>query len=101
MTVTYEQLEKGADVVVATPGRLIDLFYRGSMRFSDLRTLILDEVDRMLDMGFLPDVRKIVNLCPWDERQTLFFSATMPPAIQTFAEWCLKDPVDWILMMNG
>ena len=89
-----EQLEKGADVVVATPGRLIDLFYRGSMRFSDLRTLILDEVDRMLDMGFLPDVRKIVNLCPWDERQTLFFSATMPPAIQTFAEWCLKDPVE-------
>ena len=47
----------------------------------------------MLDMGFLPQVRKIVNLCPWDERQTLFFSATMPPAIQTFAQWCLKDPV--------
>ncbi len=48
----------------------------------------------MLDMGFLPDVKKIVNLCPWDERQTLFFSATMPPAIQTFAEWCLNDPVE-------
>ena len=89
-----EQLEQGADVVVATPGRLIDLFYRGSMRFGELKSLILDEVDRMLDMGFLPDVRKIVNLCPWEERQTLFFSATMPPAIQTFAEWCLKDPVE-------
>jgi len=89
-----EQLERGADVVVATPGRLIDLFYRGPMRFSDLKTLILDEVDRMLDMGFLPDVRKIVNLCPWDERQTLFFSATMPPAIETFAQWCLKDAAE-------
>jgi ATP-dependent RNA helicase RhlE len=47
----------------------------------------------MLDMGFLPQVRKIVNLCPWEGRQTLFFSATMPPAIQTFAQWCLTDPV--------
>ncbi len=89
-----EQLERGADVVVATPGRLIDLFYRGTMRFGEMKILILDEVDRMLDMGFLPDVRKIVNLCPWEQRQTLFFSATMPPAIQTFAEWCLKDPVE-------
>jgi len=87
-------LERGADVVVATPGRLIDLFYRGTMRFGEMKVLILDEVDRMLDMGFLPDVRKIVNLCPWEQRQTLFFSATMPPAIQTFAEWCLKDPVE-------
>ncbi len=89
-----DQLERGADVVVATPGRLIDLFYRGTMRFGEMKVLILDEVDRMLDMGFLPDVRKIVNLCPWEQRQTLFFSATMPPAIQTFAEWCLKDPVE-------
>ena len=88
------QLEAGADIVVATPGRLIDMFYRGTMRFRDIKVLILDEVDRMLDMGFLPDVKKIVNVCPWDERQTLFFSATMPPAIQTFAEWCLNDPVE-------
>jgi ATP-dependent RNA helicase RhlE len=82
-----------ADIVVATPGRLIDMFYRGNMRFNEIKVLILDEVDRMLDMGFLPIVRKIVNLCPWEGRQTLFFSATMPPAIQTFAEWCLTDPV--------
>jgi len=82
----------GADIVVATPGRLIDHFYRATMRFNDLKILILDEVDRMLDMGFLPVVRKIVNLSPWEKRQTLFFSATMPPAIQTFAQWCLKDP---------
>ncbi|MBB5350014.1 ATP-dependent RNA helicase RhlE [Haloferula luteola] len=88
-----EQLA-GADVVVATPGRLVDHFYRATMRFGELKILILDEVDRMLDMGFLPQVRKIVNLCPWDGRQTLFFSATMPPAIQTFAQWCLHDPVE-------
>ena len=86
-------LEEGADIVVATPGRLVDHFYRATMRFGELKILVLDEVDRMLDMGFLPQVRKIVNLCPWDERQTLFFSATMPAAIQTFAQWCLKDPV--------
>jgi ATP-dependent RNA helicase RhlE len=89
-----QTLATGADVVVATPGRLIDHFYRGTMRFGDLTVLVLDEVDRMLDMGFLPAVRKIVNLCPWDERQTLFFSATMPPAIQTFAQWCLRDPIE-------
>ncbi len=88
-----ETLESGVDVVVATPGRLIDCFYRGAMRFGELKILILDEVDRMLDMGFLPQVRKIVNLCPWEGRQTLFFSATMPAAIQTFAQWCLVDPV--------
>jgi ATP-dependent RNA helicase RhlE len=88
-----EELKAGADIVVATPGRLVDHFYRATMRFGELKVLILDEVDRMLDMGFLPQVRKIVNLCPWDERQTLFFSATMPPAIQTFAQWCLREPI--------
>jgi len=88
-----EELKAGADIVVATPGRLVDHFYRATMRFGELKVLILDEVDRMLDMGFLPQVRKIVNLCPWDERQTLFFSATMPPAIQTFVQWCLREPV--------
>jgi len=89
-----EDFAKGPDVVVATPGRLVDHFYRATMRFGEIKMLILDEVDRMLDMGFLPQVRKIVSLCPWDERQTLFFSATMPPAIQTFAQWCLKDPIE-------
>ena len=85
-------LQQGADIVVATPGRLVDHFYRATMRFNEVKILILDEVDRMLDMGFLPQVRKIVNLCPWEGRQTLFFSATMPPAIQTFAQWCLTNP---------
>ena len=86
-----EQLEK-ADIVVATPGRLMDHYYKSTMRFRDIKVLILDEVDRMLDMGFLPIVKKIVKVCPWEERQTLFFSATMPPAIASFAEWCLNDP---------
>ena len=85
-----------ADIVVATPGRLVDHFYRGTMRFGNIQMLILDEVDRMLDMGFLPIVRKIVGLCPWNtdesSRQTLFFSATMPLAIQGFAQWCLHNP---------
>ena len=88
-----KMLEEGADVIVATPGRLVDHFYRGTMRFGDIKILVLDEVDRMLDMGFLPQVRKIVNLSPWEERQTLLFSATMPAAIQTFAQWCLIDPI--------
>ncbi|MBR9759660.1 DEAD/DEAH box helicase [bacterium] len=91
-----EDLKNGADIVVATPGRLIDHFFRGTMRFGAIKVLILDEVDRMLDMGFLPQVRKIINLCPWNNeeqtRQTLFFSATMPPVIKGFAEWCLTDP---------
>lgn len=106
-----EDLAK-ADVVVATPGRLIDHFYRGTMRFGTIKTLILDEVDRMLDMGFLPSVRKIVKLCPWNlpeeetvtkngevrrfhkgsKRQTLFFSATMPDAIKSLATFCLTNP---------
>ena len=91
-----EDLTNGADIVVATPGRLIDHFFRGTMRFGAIKVLILDEVDRMLDMGFLPQVRKIINFCPWNNdeqpRQTLFFSATMPPVIKGFAEWCLTDP---------
>lgn len=89
-----EELAKGADIVVATPGRLMDHFYRGTMRFGSIKTLVLDEVDRMLDMGFLPIVRKIVNICPWEGRQTLFFSATMPAIISSFARWCLTDPLE-------
>ena len=89
-----EELKKGVDVVVATPGRLVDHFYRGNMKFKEVKHLVLDEVDRMTDMGFLPIVRKIVNLCPWEGRQTLFFSATMPQILQGFAKWCLTDPVE-------
>ena len=87
------QLKAGVDVVIATPGRLLDHFGRKSLHFRDISFLVLDEVDRMLDMGFLPDVRRIVNQCK-RQRQTMFFSATMPAAIERFAHWALKDPVD-------
>ncbi len=89
-----DELKAGAEVIVATPGRLVDHFYRGNMKFKTVKHLVLDEVDRMTDMGFLPIVRKIVNLCPWEGRQTLFFSATMPQILQGFAKWCLTDPVE-------
>ena len=88
-----DKLNAGVDIVIATPGRLLDHHSRKSLHFRDIDFLILDEVDRMLDMGFLPDVRKIVSACK-KERQTLFFSATMPPAIETFAKWALKDPAE-------
>ncbi|MFT4640724.1 MAG: ATP-dependent RNA helicase RhlE [Verrucomicrobiales bacterium] len=88
-----DQLAAGVDVVIATPGRLLDHLSRKTLHFRDIDFLILDEVDRMLDMGFLPDVRKIVSQCK-ETRQTLFFSATMPAAIETFAKWALKDPAE-------
>ncbi|TDU70782.1 superfamily II DNA/RNA helicase [Prosthecobacter fusiformis] len=84
-------LQQGVDVVVATPGRLLDFMQDGTANLENLEVLILDEVDRMLDMGFLPDVRRIVERTP-KSRQTLFFSATMPPQIKTLAEFALKDP---------
>jgi ATP-dependent RNA helicase RhlE len=85
-------LEFGVDVIIATPGRLLDLQQRGLMDLRSIEILVLDEVDRMLDMGFLPDVRKIVELCP-KQRQTLLFSATIPPEIDSFASWVLQNPV--------
>ena len=88
-----EELEEGADVVAATPGRLLDFMSQGTISLKDVEVLVLDEVDRMLDMGFLPDVRRIVEQCP-KARQTLFFSATIPPAIQTLAAWALRDPFE-------
>jgi ATP-dependent RNA helicase RhlE len=84
-------LQQGVDVVVATPGRLLDFMQDGTANLEGLEVLILDEVDRMLDMGFLPDVRRIVERTP-KSRQTLFFSATMPPQIKTLAEFALKEP---------
>ena len=87
-----EGLERGVDIVVATPGRLLDFMQDGTADVSGIEILILDEVDRMLDMGFLPDVRRIVERTP-RSRQTLFFSATMPPQIKGLAEWALKEPV--------
>lgn len=88
-----EGLENKPDVIIATPGRLLDHLEKGNIDLSEMKFLVLDEVDRMLDMGFLPDVKRIIDQCPRD-RQTLFFSATMPGAIQTLANWALKDPVE-------
>ena len=84
-------LQKGADVVVATPGRLIAHLNMGYVDFGELRFLVLDEADRMLDMGFLPDIHRIINNLPAD-RQSLLFSATMPDGIRKLASGILRNP---------
>ncbi len=85
-------LRAGADVVVATPGRLLDHIERGNTRFEQLSILVLDEADRMLDMGFLPDIRRVLRSLP-ARRQTMLFSATMPPHILALAREVQHDPV--------
>ncbi len=84
-------LEKGVDVLIATPGRLLDLFDRGRILLADCKVLVIDEADRMLDMGFIPDVERIVGFLP-KMRQTLFFSATMAPEIRRLADQFLQNP---------
>ncbi|WP_281310320.1 DEAD/DEAH box helicase [Flavobacterium flavigenum] len=86
-----DTLKKGVDILVATPGRLLDLQKQGFLDLDHLHVLVLDEADQMLDMGFVNDVKKIVKLTP-KNRQTLFFSATMPIAIRELAEMFLTDP---------
>ena len=81
---------RGVDVLIATPGRLIDLFERGGLLMTDTRILVIDEADRMLDMGFIPDVERIVSLLS-PNRQTLFFSATMAPEIRRLADVFLNN----------
>jgi ATP-dependent RNA helicase RhlE len=85
-------LERGVDVLVATPGRLLDLMSQGYINLKDIEIFVLDEADRMLDMGFVHDVKKIITKLPV-KRQTLFFSATMPNEIQGLANAILTDPV--------
>lgn len=85
-------LNRGIDILVATPGRLLDLMNQGYINLGKIRYFILDEVDRMLDMGFIHDIKKILEVIP-EKRQTLFFSATLPPKIKILADQLVTDPV--------
>jgi len=86
-----QALRQGTDIVVATPGRLLDQMQRKMLRLDRIEILVLDEADRMIDMGFLPDVRKIIDRCP-RARQTMLFSATIPPEIEQLCKWALRTP---------
>jgi ATP-dependent RNA helicase RhlE len=86
-----EALKRGVDVVVATPGRLLDHLQQRNIRLQGIQFLVLDEADRMLDMGFLPDVRRIIDQCP-KKRHTALFSATIPPEIETLIQWAMHQP---------
>src|SRR2546427_468299 len=83
-------LRQGVDILVATPGRLLDQIKRGMVKLNQIEILVLDEADRMLDMGFMPDVRRIVERCP-RARQTMLFSATIPPEIEQLCKWALRS----------
>jgi ATP-dependent RNA helicase RhlE len=87
-----QKIQQGVEILVATPGRLLDLMQQGYISLQGIRHFLLDEADRMLDMGFVHDIKKVIAKLP-SERQTLFFSATMPPEIQQLAHSLLKDPV--------
>jgi superfamily II DNA/RNA helicase len=86
------KITRGVDVLIATPGRLLDHFERGKLLMTGIEILVIDEADRMLDMGFIPDIERICKLTPFT-RQTLFFTATMPPEIQRITEQFLSNPV--------
>src|SRR5689334_16090707 len=86
------KLTRGVDVLIATPGRLLDHFERGRLLLTGIEILVIDEADRMLDMGFIPDIERICKLVPFT-RQTLFFSATMPPEIRRVVDTFLHNPI--------
>ena len=86
-----DALRAGTDIIVATPGRLLDHLGQGTVKLDSVQYLVLDEADRMLDMGFLPDVRRIVEKCP-RQRHTSLFSATVPPQIERLIQWAMRNP---------
>ena len=86
-----DALKSGVDIIVATPGRLLDHMQQGNAKLKGITHVVLDEADRMLDMGFLPDVKRILEKCPKD-RVTALFSATVPPEIETLISWAMRDP---------
>lgn len=88
-----ENLRRGTDIIIATPGRLIDLFGQGAILLNQIQILVIDEADRMLDMGFIPDIEKIVSYLP-QQKQTLLLSATMPPEIKRLTNSFLVDPIE-------
>ena len=86
-----DALKNGVDIIVATPGRLLDHIQQGAAKLGNIDFVVLDEADRMLDMGFLPDVKRILEKCP-KNRVTALFSATVPPEIETLISWAMKNP---------
>jgi ATP-dependent RNA helicase RhlE len=86
-----DELERGTDIIVATPGRLLDHVSQKNLTLKNIEYLVLDEADRMLDMGFMPDVKRIIQHCP-EKRHTSLFSATIPPVIETIIQWAMTDP---------
>ena len=89
----YRRLQAGCDVVVGTPGRILDLYERGVLKFNAVKVLVIDEADRMLDMGFVDDMERIISLTP-ESRQTLMYSATLSEEVRGIAERSMKDPAE-------